>query len=342
MSNQNNEERNYVSETKKPSFEIYALLDGKNCIISENALSVKTNLSSPHIKKGYLVGRKKVRINRTKADGATGYIIYRRNSEKGAWKKVATISGESQLYCYDTSVSAKKEYYYAVKAFVKADNSKVNSSLSKGKKASFKKTPKTVIKGDYKTGSVYGPALTSKQLSQVKSTVKKFCDNYITTDMNNLEKILTAQLYMAGNCTYAATWKKNGANTAWGSLVYKNSRGYHEAQCSGYARGFKALCDAMGIKCRYVHANSKSINPSHQWNEVKLNGKWYIVDPQGNSTSKYLAFFLCSGKTYTKNSGMKWNKKAYPAVSSSDYPTKKILAACNEYKIQQVQKRVFK
>lgn len=57
---------------------------------------------------------------------------------------------------------------------------------------------------------------------QVKSTVKKFCDNYITTDMNNLEKILTAQLYMAGNCTYAATWKKNGANTAWGSLVYKN------------------------------------------------------------------------------------------------------------------------
>ena len=57
-------------------------------------------------------------------------------------------------------------------------------------------------------------------------------------------------------------WQYDGANTAWGALVYG------EAQCSGYARGMKALCDAIGVPCYYVHANKKALNPSHQWNQV--------------------------------------------------------------------------
>lgn len=127
-----------------------------------------------------------------------------------------------------------------------------------------------------------------------------------------------------------------------GSLVYKNSKGYHEAQCSGFARGLKALCDGMGVKCRYVHANSKSANPNHQWNEVRVDGKWYIVDSQGNSTSGFLAYFLCSGKTYTKSSGMKWDKKSYPALAAKDYSSAKITAAYNGYKIQKIYKKLFK
>lgn len=100
-------------------------------------------------------------------------------------------------------------------------------------------------------------------------------------------------------------WQYNEANSAWGALIYG------EAQCSGYARAMKALCDSMGVPCYYVHANSKSANPSHQWNEVKVGGKWYILDPQGG-------FFLVSAKTYKSLTGMRWNENEYPKCTS-DY-----------------------
>ena len=45
---------------------------------------------------------------------------------------------------------------------------------------------------------------------------------------------------MARTCIYAPDWSKNGANTAWGALVYKDSDGYHEAQCNATS-GFLAL-----------------------------------------------------------------------------------------------------
>ncbi len=42
--------------------------------------------------------------------------------------------------------------------------------------------------------------------------------------------------------------------------------------CMGYARGFKFLCDQLGIECIYESASD------HSWDCVKLNGKWYAVD----------------------------------------------------------------
>lgn len=333
---------NYEKRTGKPDFDVYAILKGENYLKKSNFVSVQTTLSSTEITKTSVVGNKTARIDWKKSQGATGYILYRRTSANQSWKKIATVTGTNQSYCYDDAVAAKKNYYYAVKAFVKVDDGTAYSSMSKEKKVYFKKVTKAVKKGDFKKGSVYGPALNTKQLSQVKSAVKKFCDNYITSDMSDLEKVMAAQLYMGGTCKYAASWAKHGANTAWGSLVYKNSKGKHEAQCSGFARGFKALCDGMGIKCRYVHANSKSFNPEHQWNEVRLGGKWYIVDPQASATSGSLVCFLCSGKSYTKTTGMKWNKKSYPALSSKDYSMKKIGAAYDGYKIQRIYKKIFK
>lgn len=87
---------------------------------------------------------------------------------------------------------------------------------------------------------------------------------------------------------------------------------YGEAQCSGYARGMKALCDAIGVDCRYVHANAKASNPSHQWNQVKVGGKWYILDAQSNG-------FLLGTNTWIKQAGMAWDTKGLPTCSKTDY-----------------------
>ena len=119
------------------------------------------------------------------------------------------------------------------------------------------KTP--TVKGEYGSGSVYGPSLTVSQLTEVRRVVQSFKTNFIKSGMSDYEKVKAAHDYLCANCTYAyGGWQYNGANTAWGALVYG------EAQCSGYARAMKALCDAMGIPCYYVHANAQSANPSHQ------------------------------------------------------------------------------
>jgi len=55
------------------------------------------------------------------------------------------------------------------------------------------------------------------------------------------------------------------------------SRG--SAVCDGYARLFKAICDAMSIKCVYIVGYVYGANNmKHAWNKVQINGDWYLVD----------------------------------------------------------------
>jgi len=177
-------------------------------------------------------------------------------------------------------------------------------------------TAEAAVKGNYKVGTVYGPRLNSKELKQVKKKVTAFVKKYITSDMSDFDKVVACHDYLCNHCTYAPDWSKHQANTAWGALVYG------QAQCSGYARAMKALCDAAGVGCKYVHANSKAKAPSHQWNEVRVDGKWYIVDVQCNDLSGFYAFFLVSGATYLAGTGDSWNKKGLPACKEDfDFTT---------------------
>lgn len=165
--------------------------------------------------------------------------------------------------------------------------------------------------GDYSVGSVYGPKLSQGELDQVADVVTTFLNTYDTASMDEYTKIATAHDYLCNNVSYAASWSQNGANTAWGALVYG------EAQCSGYARAMKALCDAMNVGCYYVHADENASNPSHQWNQVCINGNWYIIDVQCNDDSGFKAFYLVSDDTYAA-AGLSWDRSQVPACPS-DY-----------------------
>ena len=131
------------------------------------------------------------------------------------------------------------------------------------------------IPGDYSKGTIYGPSLSSRERKELKAKVGEIVFACVTEDMTDREKIIALVNYVYEHCEYADDWSKNRANTAWGLLVYG------EAQCSGYARGMVVLFDAVGIESLYVHAaKGDPINPSHQWNMVKLDGKWYHLDVQ--------------------------------------------------------------
>lgn len=170
------------------------------------------------------------------------------------------------------------------------------------------------------TNSVYGPALTQEQLDKVAQYVSDFMNVAITPDMSDEQKIREAHNYMFRNVIYAETWSKNSANTAYGALVN------HAAQCSGYARAFKALCDAMGIECYYVHADATAFSPEHQWNIVKYEGQYYHMDTQLNCLGK-------GGDTWylTSTHPCTYDYGAYPQIANEDAPVKRYYAGEGPY-----------
>lgn len=239
-----------------------------------------------------------------KLDNVSQYYIYRSYNRKNGYKKIATVKASKNTY-KNSKLKEKKNYYYKVVALLK-DNSRVTSNIK----------VKVKVKGNYKTGSVYGPALTQSQLKYVKNAVANFVNVYTEPGMDDFVKVFYAHNYICNRCSYQDKgWWVKSANTAYGAFHHK------KAQCSGYSRAFKALCDGMGIGCRYVHANSKAMNPAHQWNLVKVNKKWYLIDTQLNDSSGGYFCFLIGSKTSKKYFGnvYKYNTKGMPKLSKSDY-----------------------
>lgn len=231
--------------------------------------------------------------------------MQRMNGKEQKKRKARAADAVPQGKKLDYNQPAVQGIVYIDKFFrLEGDIKAKHTTFDAIRKARLKKEKPVVA---YKKGSIYGPALNDNQLMQVRRVVQSFKINYIKKGMSNYEKAFIAFNYLNQNCKYATRgWQYNGANTAWGALVYG------EAQCSGYARGMKALCDAIGVPCYYVHANKKALNPSHQWNQVKVDGKWYIVDAQSG-------YFLAGSKTWRNEIGMSWDTKGLPKCSGSNH-----------------------
>ena len=273
-----------------------------SCSVDEDVVSATVKLSAPVVTRCHSYNNKNVKFCWCCTPKAKGYQIYKYTGKK--WKRIKTINKKSTLTYTDKKVKEGKTYKYKIRSYSVVSGKKIYSSFSSVRKVSLKRL---TVRGDYKANSVYGPSLNSSQLMQVRRVVQSFKTNYIRKGMSEYDKALAVFLYLRSNCSYARRGLQyNNANNAWGALVY------NEAQCSGFARAMKALCDGVGVKCKYVHANSKAVNPSHQWNEIRINGKWYIVDAQSG-------FFLAGSNTWKNMMGMRWNTKGLPKCSASDH-----------------------
>lgn len=245
-----------------------------------------------------------VTLKWNKIKGASKYNILRSKKKKNGYKKIATVKSSKTTY-KDTKITEKNNYYYKVQAIL-PNSKKITSNIK----------TKVKVKGNYKAGSVYGPSLSGSQLKQVKDYVANFVNVYTEPGMDDFYKVLAAHDYLCNRCSYETRgWSVNYANTALGALKYK------KAQCSGYSRAFKALCDGMGISCRYVHANSNAYNPSHQWNLVRVDKKWYLIDVQLNDSSGGYFCFLIGKNTSEQYFGniYKYSTKGMPTLSKKDY-----------------------
>lgn len=83
-------------------------------------------------------------------------------------------------------------------------------------------------------------------------------------------------------------YRENFGNEAYAALVL------HKAACSGVCKGVMMLCEETGLECRHINANQWT----HQWNQVKVDGQWCIVDAQGG------AYLTCSNEEYAQMIGL--------------------------------------
>lgn len=86
------------------------------------------------------------------------------------------------------------------------------------------------------------------------------------------DKVLLIHDEIVNNTVYAFS-DNNNCYTLYGCLVDKKS------VCQGYANAFSYLCQREGIVCVNVNGKMKSDDTQwHEWNRVKVDGKWYNMD----------------------------------------------------------------
>ena len=88
--------------------------------------------------------------------------------------------------------------------------------------------------------------------------------------------------YICENTEYAQN--SNFANTSYGCLVKQ------QALCEGYSRGFKLLCNKVGIECDLIVG--KAEDTGHMWNSVNIDGKHSFVDVTWNDRPDYPYFYF--------------------------------------------------
>ena len=108
---------------------------------------------------------------------------------------------------------------------------------------------------------------------RVEQTVQRILAQ--TPDGSDYDKEVYLHDYMTGHCRYDE--KETGADNDNPAGALLNGC----AICSGYAKAYKLLLDAVGIENTLLTGKTSEDGGdpvAHIWNAVKLNGAWYYVD----------------------------------------------------------------
>ena len=134
--------------------------------------------------------------------------------------------------------------------------------------AKVRRVPKEITEGVFKNPKEYLPQLVT------------FLANGTQTDFS---KVKIFHDWICDNIAYDAEMYFSGRISAqdYESVIKKR-----KAVCSGYAACINAMCSLSGIKSKTISGFSKGYGfsgkigkyPDHDWNAVKINGHWYLLD----------------------------------------------------------------
>lgn len=248
-----------------------------------------------------------VKLKWSRFSGAEKYYLFRAAGNIKHFKRYRTFGSAKRKFT-DSMLSMKKNYYYYIKV-----------NLSKNDPYEYRSNMivKSKVRGNYKKGTVYGPYLSAGELRLLRDKTACIVNKYQASELSAYDKICFAHDYIAAHTSYSTGGAQ--VSSALGPLKYG------KAHCQGYSRAFVCLCNALGVKSRYIHASPAALNPAHQWNMVKYKKKWYLMDVQGNDSSGFDGVFLM-GRDRLKGifkKAYRYNKKRLPALAKKSMPARK-------------------
>lgn len=158
---------------------------------------------------------------------------------------------------------------------------------------------------------------------------KKQIKNIATTFKNctsDLEKANAINEYLLNNAKYALAEYKSGTkfledgmsiHSPYTILVHK------KGVCTAYAELFKLMADEIGLETKVVVGQAFSYGKwgSHEWNIVKIDGKWYHLDASWNKKSENPEsnnrYFLVGSDTMSIDH--QWVSEYFPTMSNTDH-----------------------
>jgi transglutaminase/protease-like cytokinesis protein 3 len=119
----------------------------------------------------------------------------------------------------------------------------------------------------------------------VTNSIQSLSDYLIKPALTDTEKARAIFRWMTANITYDVAGYlsgKTGDNSAEGTLKSRKS------VCAGYGNLFEALASAAGLEVvvisgyargtGYVPGQTIPVAPNHDWNAVKIDGRWQLID----------------------------------------------------------------
>ncbi len=194
-----------------------------------------------------------LRIQWKQVEGASGYVVYRKNPGKKHYKKVKTITKGKTVKWKDKKVKPGKTYTYVVKSYKKINGKKVYSKYSDWVSAKAdRRTDKKVNVGKVKLKKnlTLGIRMTGK--CGAKLTPKKY-------KKGKGKKVITKKLRYRTSNTSIATVDKKGVVTA----------GVNTGSCYIYVTAHNGMTAKMKVtvvdyakpdKFLYYNGESKVIN----------------------------------------------------------------------------------
>lgn len=152
-----------------------------------------------------------------------------------------------------------------------------------------------IIKSGQTYGNAYG--VDSLSLSQKYKVYQGVCDvmDQALDKDSEFEAERFVHDYLVNNCDYdTENYQKyiDGKikDVPWISHMAEGVFINKLAVCDGYASAFKMFMDMLGVDCKLIDGLGNG--GSHAWNEVEIDGSWYMVDvtwddPIGTSNNSF-------------------------------------------------------
>lgn len=152
-----------------------------------------------------------------------------------------------------------------------------------------------------------------KTYKEAKEVAKNFAST-LTSDMIDLDKVIKISEFIVKKMVYKST---DGLYDGTNDLYYPLVLGY--GQCHNYAQSFNFLANLVGLVSYSAFAGAL-----HEWNLVKIDGKFYHLDltwaDQGDTLD--YRFVNVSTNTIDALHGFKFNYPTDIEISSKDLQVK--------------------